>query len=176
MGLLGSRGRGANTSTGGDRKSRSNRSGSHPSDDRGQSWSKIPVVGSAVSESDRDERSRERESAPGRRTGAQGGKLMATVGQSIVFKGELTGDEDLEIEGQVDGIIQLANHQLTIGEYAPRKIKIAVTGNGNATKEQVQLMVQRILNMPSPPKPLDASDALAIALCHQQQSTLTGLQ
>jgi len=40
---------------------------------------------------------------------------MATMGQSIVFKGELTGDEDLEIEGQVDGIVQLANHQLTIG-------------------------------------------------------------
>lgn len=80
--------------------------------------------------------------------------------------------------GQARGaaLVCAANHKLTIGEYAPRKIKIAVTGNGNATKEQVQLMVQRILNMPSPPKPLDASDALAIALCHQQQSTLTGLQ
>jgi len=40
---------------------------------------------------------------------------MATIGQSIVFKGELTGDEDLEIEGQVEGNVRLANNQLTIG-------------------------------------------------------------
>ena len=40
---------------------------------------------------------------------------MATIGQSIIFKGELSGDEDLEIEGQVDGVVQLANHQLTVG-------------------------------------------------------------
>ena len=46
---------------------------------------------------------------------SQGDTSMATMGQSIVFKGELTGDEDLEIEGQVDGVVQLANHQLTIG-------------------------------------------------------------
>ena len=82
------------------------------------------------------------------------------------------------ILGQARGaaLVCAANHNLTIGEYAPRKIKIAVTGNGNATKEQVQLMVQRILNMPSPPKPLDAADALAIALCHEQQSKFAGLQ
>ena len=40
---------------------------------------------------------------------------MATIGQSIVFKGELTGDEDLEIEGEVEGTVNLKNHQLTIG-------------------------------------------------------------
>ena len=40
---------------------------------------------------------------------------MATIGQSIVFKGELTGDEDLEIDGQVEGNVRLANNQLTIG-------------------------------------------------------------
>jgi cytoskeletal protein CcmA (bactofilin family) len=40
---------------------------------------------------------------------------MATIGQSIVFKGELTGDEDLEIEGQVEGNVRLANNTLTIG-------------------------------------------------------------
>ena len=40
---------------------------------------------------------------------------MATVGQSIVFKGELTGDEDLEIDGQVEGTVNLKNHELTIG-------------------------------------------------------------
>ena len=45
----------------------------------------------------------------------EGEKDMATIGQSIVFKGELTGDEDLEIEGQVDGNVELSNHQLTVG-------------------------------------------------------------
>lgn len=60
------------------------------------------------------------ETAPGAaRTGrsisSEGEKRMATIGQSIVFKGELTGDEDLEIEGQVDGQVELANHQLTVG-------------------------------------------------------------
>ena len=49
---------------------------------------------------------------------------MATIGQSIVFKGELTGDEDLEIEGQVDGLIQLANHQLTIGANGRLKAEV----------------------------------------------------
>lgn len=48
---------------------------------------------------------------------------MATIGQSIVFKGELTGDEDLEIDGQVEGTVNLKNHQLTIG------------ANGNLTAE-----------------------------------------
>lgn len=51
----------------------------------------------------------------GTSNGSEGDRRMATIGQSIVFKGELTGDEDLEIEGQVDGVVQLANHQLTIG-------------------------------------------------------------
>jgi len=40
---------------------------------------------------------------------------MATMGQSIIFRGELSGDEDLEIEGQVEGTVKLPNHQLTIG-------------------------------------------------------------
>jgi len=49
---------------------------------------------------------------------------MATIGQSIVFKGELTGDEDLEIEGHVDGVVQLANHQLTIGANGRLKAEV----------------------------------------------------
>ena len=51
----------------------------------------------------------------GRITGSEGDKHMATIGQSIIFKGELSGDEDLEIEGQVDGTVDLTNHQLTVG-------------------------------------------------------------
>lgn len=63
---------------------------------------------------------------------------MATIGQSIVFKGELTGDEDLEIDGQVEGNVNLKNHQLTIGANGNLKAEVTaknivvigrVTGN-----------------------------------------------
>jgi cytoskeletal protein CcmA (bactofilin family) len=49
---------------------------------------------------------------------------MATIGQSIVFKGELSGDEDLEIDGQVEGNVQLENHQLTIGPNGHLKAEV----------------------------------------------------
>jgi len=49
---------------------------------------------------------------------------MATIGQSIVFKGELTGDEDLEIDGQVEGDVRLENHQLTIGPNGQLKAEV----------------------------------------------------
>ncbi|MEO2184958.1 MAG: crossover junction endodeoxyribonuclease RuvC, partial [bacterium] len=53
---------------------------------------------------------------------------------------------------------------------APRKVKQSVVGNGAADKTQVQYMVQQILKMDEPPKPLDVSDALAIGLCHINQN------
>ncbi len=68
---------------------------------------------------------------------------MATIGQSIIFKGELSGDEDLEIEGQVDGNVNLANHQLTVGPNGRLKAEIVaksiivigqVIGNLTATE------------------------------------------
>lgn len=49
---------------------------------------------------------------------------MATIGQSIIFKGELAGDEDLEIEGQVDGNVNLQNHQLTVGANGRLKAEV----------------------------------------------------
>jgi cytoskeletal protein CcmA (bactofilin family) len=49
---------------------------------------------------------------------------MATIGQSIILKGELTGDEDLEIEGQVEGNVNLTNHQVTIGANGRLKAEI----------------------------------------------------
>lgn len=58
---------------------------------------------------------------------------------------------------------------IPVAEYAPRKVKQAVTGNGNASKEQVSSMVSRILKISTPSAFLDASDALAVALCHSQQ-------
>lgn len=58
---------------------------------------------------------------------------------------------------------------IPIFEYAPRSIKLTVTGRGAASKEQVAMMAQRLLNINFPQKYLDATDALAIALCHYYQ-------
>ncbi len=60
---------------------------------------------------------------------------------------------------------------ISVAEYAPRKAKIAITGQGAASKEQVAMMICRTLNIPQTNLPLDATDALAIALCHHYQST-----
>ena len=56
-----------------------------------------------------------------------------------------------------------------VAEYAPRKAKIAICGNGAASKEQVAMMIQKTLKVTLEPKYLDATDALAIALCHHYQ-------
>ena len=58
---------------------------------------------------------------------------------------------------------------LPVAEYAPRKAKIAICGNGAASKEQVSMMIQKTLKVDLDPKYLDATDALAIALCHHYQ-------
>ncbi len=70
--------------------------------------------------------------------------------------------------GHVRGIalLAIANAGLPLAEYAPLTIKSTVTGYGLAQKEQVQFMVARLLNLPEPPQPADAADALAIAICH----------
>ena len=60
---------------------------------------------------------------------------------------------------------------LKIYEYTPLQVKQAVVGYGRAEKKQVMDMVRRILNLPSPPKPDDAADAVALALCHARSST-----
>ena len=60
---------------------------------------------------------------------------------------------------------------IPVAEYAPRKAKIAICGNGAASKEQVALMIQKTLKVDLDPKYLDATDALAIALCHHYQMT-----
>jgi len=62
-----------------------------------------------------------------------------------------------------------------ITEYMPKKIKRAVTGNGNASKEQVSGMLENILNTKFTEKYFDATDALATALCHWYQSSTPGL-
>ena len=62
-----------------------------------------------------------------------------------------------------------AQQEIPLYEYSPRKVKQAVTGNGNASKEQVGYMVEKILDLSNIKIPSDAADALAIALCHLQQ-------
>ena len=59
-----------------------------------------------------------------------------------------------------------ARNQLDVAMYTPTEVKAAVTGYGRADKTQITSMVTRLLNLPEPPKPADAADALALALCH----------
>ena len=74
---------------------------------------------------------------------------------------------------QSRGVILLAIRQagLPIFEYKPMQVKQAVVGYGNATKHQVQDMTKRLLHLNAMPKPDDAADAIAIALCHARSST-----
>jgi len=69
--------------------------------------------------------------------------------------------------GQARGVVLLVAQmaRVELCEYAPANVKKTVTGNGNASKEQVQRMVQRRLGLASAPTPMDVSDALAIGVC-----------
>ena len=73
--------------------------------------------------------------------------------------------------GRAQGVAIAAAMQagISVTEYAPRKIKQSITGNGNAGKEQVWKMLQQILNIQMEVDRFDASDALAVALCHHYQ-------
>ncbi len=75
--------------------------------------------------------------------------------------------------GRAQGVcIGAALHRdLAVMEYAPRKIKQSVTGNGNASKEQVAAMVRTLVNLGTQKVTLDATDALAVAICHNFQSS-----
>ena len=78
--------------------------------------------------------------------------------------------------GQVRGVAMLAasSRSISVAEYAPLTIKASVVGYGRAEKEQVQLMVARLLALEEIPQPADAADALAIAICdlHTQATLL----
>lgn len=79
--------------------------------------------------------------------------------------------------GRTSGVVLLAASQrhIPIVEYTPMEIKQAVVGYGGAEKKQVQYMVQRILGLLETPKPDDAADALAIAICHAHSAKLKNL-
>ncbi len=73
--------------------------------------------------------------------------------------------------GRAQGVAMAAalTHDIPINEYAPKKVKQSVTGNGNASKEQVAAMIQNLLKFKKSDYLLDATDALAVALCHHFQ-------
>jgi crossover junction endodeoxyribonuclease RuvC len=70
--------------------------------------------------------------------------------------------------GRAQGVAMAAglSREVPITEYSPKKIKMAITGNGNASKEQVAKMLQSLLSLKTLPKNLDATDGLAAAVCH----------
>lgn len=85
--------------------------------------------------------------------------------------------------GRAQGVAMAAglSRDIPITEYSPKKIKMAITGNGNASKEQVAKMLQSLLRFKELPKNLDSTDGLAAAVCHffnsgkaQQQKQYTG--
>jgi crossover junction endodeoxyribonuclease RuvC len=73
--------------------------------------------------------------------------------------------------GRAQGVAIAAalSREVSVCEYAPRKIKQSITGNGNATKEQVAAMLQNLLQFRETPEFLDATDGLAVAVCHSFQ-------
>ncbi len=77
--------------------------------------------------------------------------------------------------GRAQGVAMAAglSRQIPITEYLPKKIKMAITGNGNASKEQVAKMLQSLLGLKSLPKNLDSTDGLAAAVCHFYNSGRT---
>lgn len=70
--------------------------------------------------------------------------------------------------GRAQGVAMAAglSREVPITEYSPKKIKMAITGNGNASKEQVAKMLQSVLQLKELPKNLDSTDGLAAAVCH----------
>ena len=70
--------------------------------------------------------------------------------------------------GRAQGVAMAAglSREVSITEYSPKKIKMAITGNGNASKEQVAKMLQKLLKIKTLPNNLDATDGLAAAVCH----------
>ena len=90
--------------------------------------------------------------------------------EEIYFKQNVTTGISV---AQARGVLALAaaQHGKPIGEFAPRQVKLAVTGYGKADKNQVQTMIKKLLNLDSIPKPDDAADALGIAICQIHAGT-----
>src|SRR4051812_49610537 len=70
--------------------------------------------------------------------------------------------------GQASGLalVAAARRGIPVVQYSPNEVKLAIAGDGGAGKREVGEMVARLLQLPAPPRPADAADALALALCH----------
>jgi len=79
--------------------------------------------------------------------------------------------------GQARGValLALAQAKVQVAEYTPMEVKQAVVGYGGADKQQVQHMVRALLDLPEIPRPDDAADALAVAICHIHSYRMQGL-
>ncbi len=106
--------------------------------------------------------------------------LIETHGPSLVAVERLFFNRNVQTAfavGQARGAVLLtaAEHGLPVFEFTPNEVKTAVTGYGRASKDQVQRMVQVVLALPEIPRPDDAADALAIAIClaHSQVPAVT---
>lgn len=93
----------------------------------------------------------------------------ATAAVEEVFQSRSPRSAFLAGEGRGACVLAAATKGLRVVEYPPPGVKLAVTGNGRAHKQQVQAMVQRLLDLPGLPRPHDAADALAIAIAHLQR-------
>lgn len=98
-------------------------------------------------------------------------KIMDDYSPEFIAVEELffnTNAKTALIVGQARGVILLATHRygLPVTSYTPVQVKMGVSGYGRADKRQIQSMVKQLLGLTSIPKPDDAADALAIAICH----------
>jgi crossover junction endodeoxyribonuclease RuvC len=73
-------------------------------------------------------------------------------------------------------LLTVSQQNLVGAEYTPLQVKQALTGYGRAEKHQVQMMVKNVLGLDDIPKPDDAADALAVAICHQQSRRINQLK
>lgn len=98
----------------------------------------------------------------------------ATAVEELFFS---TNARTAIVVGEARGVLllTLAQAGLDVSEYTPLQIKQAITGYGRADKEQVQQMVRLLLGLDDIPRPDDAADALAVAICHHHSARLTTL-
>lgn len=98
----------------------------------------------------------------------------AAVEELFFFNNQKTVITVAEARGVI--LLTLADFSLSIAEYTPLEVKQSLTNYGRADKTQMQQMVQRLLSLKEIPKPDDAADALAIALCHQSRYKMETLR
>lgn len=107
---------------------------------------------------------------------------LQMIHQKVVELAKLYQPEEMAIEApffgkNVQSMLKLGRAQgvaiaaammfgMPVSEYSPKRIKQAITGNGNADKDQVFKMLQHLVSLPDKPKYFDATDALAVAICH----------